>query len=156
MENYKRLVSYLPKGWGPDDFVLCGSACLAARGVRDVGDLDVLIRPELWEVVTHLHFNNAFPAGKKVLPFYEDPVYESAQLEGRRLLMTGEIDFFDTMPRITNLGNLDIFGAATIIGGYRVVSLRHCMAIKALVPQSRPKDVTDMLLLAELIAEEEG
>ena len=126
--NFKRLRGCLPASWSRDDYVITGSACLAVQGIRDVKDLDILIRPVLWPEVEQLGAH--FPKD--------------------------EIAFFDEVPRLAHLGADVIFEHADKVDGYNIISLRHCLAIKALVTKSRPKDVQDMLLIAKLIAATEG
>lgn len=122
MKNYKRLRDLIPDGWSRDDYVITGSACLAVRGVRDVNDLDLLVRMLLWDAT-------------------------------EELARTPQFDFFLNVPRLHYCD--EIFEQADCFDGYNIISLRHCLAIKALVPRSRPKDVRDILSLATLIAEEE-
>lgn len=43
--DFFRYLEVLPQ-WDPRTYLLCGSACLGACGVRDVGDLDVLLRED--------------------------------------------------------------------------------------------------------------
>ncbi len=154
--NYERLLGYIPDSWDPKLYVLSGSACLAERGVRDVGDLDVLIDESLWPEVQQLHTAGHFPPGPDKST--KNPQHESNFAEdgaGRRILFTGQIDFFVEMPRIFSLGPEAVFERAQTLRGRRVVCLRHCLAIKALIPTSRIKDVQDMVILADLIAKEE-
>lgn len=150
---YEELLSYLPKEWDADDYVLCGSACLAERGIRDVGDLDVQIKPKLWPEVLRLHEAGHFPEGpdKQVQP---GPDSDFGGRDGRALL-TSRIDFFVDIPRIFTLGADEVFAKSELRRGRRIISLRHCLAIKALVPESRRKDVNDMISLAFQISEEE-
>ncbi len=149
MDNFIKLKSFIPKNWDKGDFVITGSACLATRGVRDVNDLDILVRPHLMLEVVDLHAKGTFPKLKREL------LVEHIQEYPRAVLRTGHIDFFESMPRIAYLGVDEVFDRADSCDGYNIISLRHCLAIKALVPRSRSKDVIDMVLLAKLIEKEE-
>lgn len=157
MQNLTRLASYLPAHWSPNDFVLCGSAALAVRGVRDVADLDVLIDPKLWPEVRELHGRGYWPGTPRET---KDP--QSNDGPRRDLLLTGEIDFFDEMPRIAagvtrqaafeeaEFRQIPVLPAGRMV---RVCCLRHVLAVKALA--FRPKDHDDMVRCAELIYDEE-
>lgn len=153
---YEELLGYIPKEWNPDDYVICGSACLAERGIRDVGDLDIQVRPRLWAEAERLHQAGHFPPGLDSHPVGRVPGPES-DFGGRdgRVLFTGRIDFFVNVPRIFALGADEVFRRSELRRGRRIISLRHCLAIKALVPISRRKDVDDMVSLALQIFEEE-
>jgi hypothetical protein len=138
--------------WPRHDFVLVGSAALAARGIRDVNDLDVQICCSLWPEVERLHAAGYWPKGpdkaEKDGGLYEDG-------PNRRILLTGQIDFFDAMPRISSCTPFEVvFRESEWIGGFRIVSLRHCLAVKALA--NRKKDHEDMETLARLIRAEEA
>lgn len=157
MDNLIRLASYLPAEWNPNDFVLCGSASMTIRGLRDVNDLDVLIRPRLWGSVRELHRRGYWPGEARDT---KDP--QSNDGPRRDLLLTGEIDFFDEMPRIAaGVRREDVFThaefhqLAILPSGrtLRFACLRHVLAVKALA--FRSKDYDDMVVLAERIRLEE-
>lgn len=159
VKNYDTLRAYMSEIRDSSLFVLTGSAVLAARGVRDVNDLDVLIRPELWGTVRDLNAKGYWPTkpiespriGTKGvhIPDTDDPEYGI-----RDLLRTGWMDFGDSLPRIASCVTVDqVFKDASVIDGYQIMSLRHCLAIKALA--NRPKDGTDMQQLAYLITTSE-
>lgn len=83
-----------------------------------------------------------------------DEAYRDA---GRLFRSDSGIDIFDSLPRIANVADFDrAFACSDIFEGYRVLSLRHVLAIKALamVP-NREKDHADMTALAWLIKQEE-
>jgi hypothetical protein len=152
-----RLLDLIPREWPADRFVLCGSAALAVRGVRDVHDLDVMIHPSLWREARAL----AAEHGEKPTTerYATDP--DANPAAGRLVRLACGIDFWDTHPRIARVADFkrsidcsDLFE----IGGrfVHVLGLRHVLAIKALamVP-GREKDLDDMCLLSRLIREEE-
>lgn len=147
--NYDNLRAYIPESFKRTDFVLMGSAALAARGVRDVNDLDLLIRKRLWRPVKRLISEGHWPT-KEIEPhanpdFKDDPDYVS-----RELVRTGWMDFSDSLPRVAQVVTVaEVFEEADIFEGYRVINLRHCLAIKVLA--NRPKDTLDMVALAHLI-----
>lgn len=159
--NLYRLLAYIPKTWSSTDYVLCGSAALAFRGYRDVRDLDVLVRPsatigapptDMMEEVERLDREGHWPVA---------PELSEAKLENDgalyagsyRLRRTGEIDFFDGVPRLApGVTVHEVFAHSKLFEGRRVVSLRHCLAIKALAFRRRDDD--DMIALARFISHE--
>lgn len=148
MEKLRSLLALIPTEWPRDSFILCGSAALAFRGVRDVHDLDILIRPELWPGLSHLR------------GVEREEAYEQA---GRLLRLDSGVDVFDSHPRIGNVAGFDqTLRAADLFRTcdgmvYNVLSMRHTLAIKALaMVDGREKDLADMRSLAALIGVEEG
>ncbi len=160
MQNYDTLRAYMRVIDNKSPFMFMGSAALAVRGVRDVNDLDVLIRPKLWGVVDMFARKKYWPT-KAIPPIKHVPTIAETlapgdpEYVGRRLMRTGWMDFADSLPRIAAAVTVDdVFKAAGTFDGYQVISLRHCLAIKALA--NRPKDGPDMKALAELIMREES
>ncbi len=148
------LLALIPSDWPRDEFVLCGSAALAVRGIRDVHDLDVMIDPALWDE-THALVREH---GEKE---HFERYAVGSTTEPRLVRLGCEIDIWDEHPRIANVADFartlvcaDLFeiqGRAV-----NVLSLRHTLAIKALamVP-GRSKDLQDMMYLARAIDAEE-
>jgi hypothetical protein len=131
----RKLLSEIPSNWDREDFVICGSATLAFRGIRDVHDLDILVRPELLESMrgdlTH-----------------RDGSYASSYGDN------GLIDIFSKPPRLGSVTFDDVKNEADQFEGFYVQSARHTLAIKALVPILRDKDRPDMVELAKIIAQQ--
>lgn len=166
--RFDALIADLPSHWSAESFVLVGSAALAARGVRDVNDLDVLVlEPQLWLDIPRLgepvdiRPNNdpAYQPGVRAQQAGGEP--PRARVVHRRRTASGVIDFLDDLPRIAQCitPEMALEDSALICVGQdvrprRIVSLRHCLAIKALA--GRPKDVDDMMKLAVLIMAEEA
>lgn len=132
----KNLLEVLPH-WERHEFVLCGSAALAFRGVRDIGDLDVLVHPDL---------------GKKLDRQFLDRDQYPWSFSSR--LREQDIDVFWEVPRI-RATFAEVLAVADDFHGYRVMCLRQVLAIKALVPERRTKDMEDMVKLSKLIAAED-
>lgn len=126
------LIKKIPSNWSREDFILCGSAALAVRGIRDVRDLDILVRPELMAKI---------PV-KRDIDGYSEKLFD-------------DIDIFDKPLRLENFLTFeDIKKTAELFDGYYVQSARHTLAIKLLLPTPRPKDVPDIVALAHIIAAE--
>tara|TARA_R100000656_G_scaffold104176_1_gene75998 strand:- start:39910 stop:40605 length:696 start_codon:yes stop_codon:yes gene_type:complete len=157
---FEELVARIPAGWSEDDFVICGSAALAVRGVRDVHDLDILVRTE--EMVEDV--DDLLRKGE-LTPFVVDndadlSMYAESSIERRKLVLTQEMDVFDSMPRVTGLTFEHVHTQSDkfrMKDGrvFRIVSPRHCLAVKTLIPILRPKDLVDMERLARIIAAED-
>lgn len=153
--RYEKLRSYVAAVLQPKDFVLIGSATLAARGIRDVNDLDVLVRPSRWVLVKAKFAEGYWPAASSdaEVPEYDPDL--DADGKPREILRTGQHDFMMTPPRIVGaVTAADVFQDAQYFEGFQVGSPRHCLAIKALA--GRKKDHADMTSLAALIALEES
>lgn len=153
----QKYVDQLPKEWDRSKFVLCGSAAMAVRGIRDVHDLDVLVLPELMPAV-----KEAFPETKRRdedpglypnegdcaiivngIEHVEGTPREIPQGMPRVELWRAEgFDFFDALLRPVAT-NRQVFQEAGEWNGYLVMSLRHCLAVKAL--GYREKDKADIV-----------
>lgn len=164
--HLRSLVELLPKEWDKSKFVLCGSASLAVHGFRDVHDLDVLVLPELWPEVKakfpdtiprglvgtgHALTDDDYPNddndhalvvnGTEEHPIGGVPV-ERTTTRKIELWRVPDIDFFDGLIRpVAN--NKQVFKDAVMWEGYLVLSLRHCLAVKAL--GWRAKDKADIV-----------
>ena len=173
-----RYLDMLPKEWKRDQFILCGSAGLAFRGVRDIHDLDILILPELWGTVSSIQGEQIHSSEKSYDEESGDDVCDvgvskvlalqpPTKRYPRLMRLDSGIDIFDSMPKVANVCSFfrakecsDKFEDPRKLEGdsspFQVLSLRHILAIKALamVP-NRKKDLKDMRLLTQLIQIEE-
>lgn len=157
------LLALIPDSWPRDQFVLCGSAGLAFRGLRDVNDLDILILPALWETLSSIPGE---PKEKsEVEEAYTEPDDGSvAKARSKLVRLSTDLDIFDALPCISNVTSFsraqecaDKFPSPIKdYDEFQVLCLRHILAVKALamVPK-REKDFKDMMLLTEAIAREE-
>jgi len=146
------LMGYIPRNWSTTQFILCGSAPLALRGIRDVRDLDVLVTQELYDDAVKLNAEGYWPGGEVAVDVPEDKKY------GRVLLRAGSFDFFVELPRVAQCVSFEQIqdqSSLVVVGDrrMRVLSLRHCLAVKALA--ARASDHRDMMRLAVLIDAEE-
>lgn len=140
--------------------VLCGSAFLAWRGVRDVEDLDVLIPPPLHKLAPDGRCISD-PVLSRVISFTETrpPKKEQPRLgiydpQGRVLVQCEGYDFFDSQPRLSGFLTYDntLKNAMPMKHGgkmFWVMHPSHCIAVKAMV--LRPKDRIDIGNLLRLI-----
>lgn len=121
--NLDTLLRRLP--WSPWSVILCGSAPLAFRGVRDVGDLDVLLDEATWADLRIQDLRTEY---------------------GRRIYRIPGIDAFDRLPRLGYTFDQVIDRADHYyVDGtkWHVLPIRDMIAIKALAPAA-DKHVTDM------------
>lgn len=160
--KFHTLLELIPGGWPPYAYLLCGSASLAVRGIRDVHDLDLLVHESLWaeaqqaflpyrDVAKHAAYDQAAADAGTSEP--------SEPQQSRLICTTLGLDLFSEMPRVASCLDYETaWKAGTVYRhadrAHRVISLRHTLAIKALA--YRFKDFDDMKTLAELIAAEEN
>lgn len=152
-----------PLGWSTSDFVLCGSACLAVRGVRDVNDLDVFVRRQemihdVKSLGPHIPIEDHTPLYFHVTDGHNF-IQVGVEVEGRQT----HIDVFSKMPFLPvtfdqvwdGADSFSFKDAESCILDVRVMSLRHCLAVKALARRTTTasvrKDMRDMHLLVEQI-----
>lgn len=142
----KDLLGRLPAHWNPNDYIACGSAILAAMGVREVRDLDVLVRHEF--MVGDMK-EMALP-DPKALPY--DPGTEKLRRSNRMIFALDQkkVDVWTSLPRIGAAFDFDKALKASIqFGRWKVLGPRPVLAIKALA--NRAGDIDDMKELVRLI-----
>jgi hypothetical protein len=131
------LLTKIPKSWERDEFILMGSAALAFRGIRDVHDLDVLVTRSLYDTL-----NTKLLDVDRYGFTYADKLSEE------------DVDVFQEVPRL-NLSFVTALAESDTFDGYRVMNLRHVLAIKAMIPApGREKDYADMIAISRLISAE--
>lgn len=136
--------------------MLTGSACLAARGVRDVHDLDVLVGYELWSQVHELDLEPLdAPPPQPIIDDETGIAHLPDDYEPRVIRQFVGFDFFTELPRMAKTIDWGLaWKSAQLIDGFYVISPRHCLAVKALA--NRDKDLTDIGTLAAIIMHEES
>ena len=114
-----------------DDFVICGSGPLFARGwIDDPGDLDIVARGAAWEIVAELGMIEAAP-------------YSAARRVG---LFGGDLDFFDDwFPEIGTVD--DLLEDAEVMGGLRFVTLDVVAMTKKMMGRGRDRVHLEVLRL---------
>lgn len=109
----------------PDQYAVFGSGPLAIRGLRENEDIDVLVKPELWEELAKKH----------------KPLKEC-------LIVIGNIDILKHWkPWLTDVNKL--IDAADIIDGIRFVKLEHVLEWKK--KRGKEKDKKDIELIEEYL-----
>lgn len=142
------LLNRIPDTWEAQDFILCGSACLALAGIRDVGDLDVMVRPALFDEAVALGSGYwdaplDFPAKSKSnqslgerAAEYRAAIQQATGQDLGRLECFQHYDFFTTHPPETigitwelsrKHASLEDIGRRKV----QVLHPRHVLAIKA-------------------------
>ncbi|MEM4240067.1 MAG: hypothetical protein QXM31_01795 [Candidatus Woesearchaeota archaeon] len=126
MSNFRRLLEELKKLNLPSDkFAVFGSAPMAVRNIRDVDDLDVIVKQDLWDELCKKHKN-----------------------DGNKVIHIGKIDIFRQWePWFDDINPL--IDTADIIDGIRYVSLDYLVKWKKMM--NREKDRKDLLLVNDFL-----
>lgn len=122
MKNFEKMLAELDKLNLPKDkYALFGSSVIAIRGIRDSEDVDIVVKPELWQELT-----------KKYL------------VENDKLIKIGNIEIYKTwLPWFEDTGVL--IDDADIFKGHRVVKLEFWKKWKK--EYNREKDQKDLKLV---------
>ena len=130
MRQLSRLLDQVHElGLPADSFAVFGSGPMAAAGIRDVNDLDLIVTPELW---ADLERNK--------------PV--SALEGGGHVIQIGSIEIHNGWePPIDEMSTL--IDEAEVIGGVRFVRLEEVLKWKR--KRSRPKDEADIALIEKYL-----
>lgn len=131
--EFRKLMSELAAiGLPPDDFVVFGSGPMAARGLRDVSDLDVVARGEAWETAKKIGTLGQTQSG--------DTSYFFAD---------GKIEICDKWGPIQWDTDM-LIDTADIIDGVRFVKIETVMQDK--LKRGREKDLKDAELIGRYMA----
>ncbi|MCD6558103.1 MAG: hypothetical protein J7K31_03685 [Candidatus Aenigmarchaeota archaeon] len=109
-----------------DKFAIFGSGCLAIRNIRDNNDLDIIVKPELWE-----HLIKKYPRTKKS---------DFIQIDNIEI-------YKDLRPWVDDSCNL--IDSADIIRGFRFVKLKYIIQLKKAM--NRKKDKEDIKLIENFL-----
>lgn len=108
-------------------FAIFGSGPLAIRGIKESGDLDIIVKPELW---------NNLAKKYKIEKFKDDPK--------RQFIKIGKIEIFPSwLPWFKNINEL--IDSAEFIGGLPYVKLEYVIEWKK--GFNREKDKKDIELI---------
>lgn len=118
----------LPK----DHYAITSSGCMAVRGIREAGDIDVVLSDQLWNQLAPNHEIVETPIGKKMKP--------SDNVEG-----LGQFKSSPTSAEM--LENIDE------IDGHQYVNLKLVRDLKQLM--GREKDKRDILLIDTYLQNEQ-
>ncbi len=112
-----------------DEFAIIGSGTLAVRGLRDVNDLDIIVKDSLWNKL-----ENKYPVKKVGIS---------------NGISLGEIDLLqDAKPWFDDVDEL--IDSADIIEGIRYVNLKSILKLKRM--RGKEKDVRDIKLIEEYLS----
>lgn len=106
------------------DYAICASAVLAARGIRPNKDIDLLVRPEVFEALSKEH-----------------PITEKNGIRGIEI---GNLEIFCSWGNFIE-DPMQIIERAEIRDGYPLMNLEHFKAWKKWA--GREKDIEDLRLL---------
>lgn len=134
-QNFNRLLEELKTLQLPlGEFALCGSAPMAARGLRDVQDLDIIVSENLYQTLKQK---------------YSDAKYQST---------LGPLKINDLEISCTWLNNLDeakkIIAETEIINDWPFAPLKYVIAYKQML--NRQKDLDDLKLIEEYLLQEKS
>jgi hypothetical protein len=126
MDNFSKLLGELKKlNLHSDQFAIFGSGPLAVRNIRDVDDLDVIVKPALWKALCKKHEN-----------------------ENNKVIHIGKIDLFrQWIPWFDDI--IPVIDTADIIDGIRYVNLEYLLKWKKAM--NREKDQKDIMLINEFL-----
>lgn len=135
MPSMEELLETLDSIELPDgQYAIFGSGPMAVRGLREPGDLDVIVSSLLW-----LQLLSMFPS--EVLD------------DGGGKISVGAVDLFDSW----GPGDWSIEGLianAELIDGHRYVRLEEVLAWK--IERSKPKDLPDIKILEQYLLDHPG
>ncbi|HEX6605695.1 MAG TPA: hypothetical protein VF276_02160, partial [Chloroflexia bacterium] len=133
MDIWAALATLDALGLPRDSYAVFGSGPLGARGLRESGDLDIIVAPALWAELAQRY-----------------PIRHKA--EGAAVVI-GDIEVWDRWhPAAGPLA--DLIAGAEEIRGYRFVRLDKVLQWKA--AGNRPKDRADAELIRRYLAEHRG
>jgi hypothetical protein len=129
MDLFAALASLDAAGLPRADYAVFGSGPLAARGLRQAGDVDIIVRPALWAALAA-----SFPVTVK---------------GDGRVIALGAVEVWDSWaPDVGPISEL--ITTADVIRGYRFVRLERVLAWK--LAAGRPKDAADVALIRAYLA----
>ena len=130
MDIWAALATLDALGLSRDSYAVFGSGPMGVRGLRESGDLDIIVSPELWADLAQRY-----------------PIRHKA--EGSAVVI-GDIEVWDSWhPAAGPLA--DLIAGAEEIRGYRFVRLDKVLEWKA--ASARPKDRADAELIRRYLAE---
>ncbi len=118
-----------------NEFVVLGSGILAALGIREVGDIDLLVKPEFFEVLK----NNGWS-------------YEVIEIGGqpREMISKGNVQAFKDFWFDEKIFPVEEgFKRSVTIKGVKFISLQTLLEYKKTA--TREKDANDVLLIEEYL-----
>lgn len=122
----------------PDgQYVIVGSGIMAAKGIREAHDLDIVVTPELFEKCRN--------EGWEVRP------WTKPGMEGKEWLKKGNVDLhLEVSSGDVRSTAEDLLREAEIMNGIPFITLQQLIAFKR--AYGRPKDFEDIKLIEEYLA----
>ena len=136
-ENHKKFAALKAFNLPIGEYMITGSGALGIRNLREIGDIDIVVSPSLWEILAEKygitqengHKKIVFP-GDLIEAFGEDSFYADQ----------GSTD----IPKLA-----DRIALADIIDGLPFECLEHVLYYKR--KMGREKDLKDILLIESLM-----
>jgi len=110
------------------EYAIWGSGVLAIRGLRAARDIDIVVKPLLWQSLI-----------KKYPP--------AAGEYGGQVIHVGSIEIWNNLMELKNLPVNEVVNSAEMIEGYPFMSLHFTILWKKIL--NREKDLQDIALLEQ-------
>ncbi len=117
-----------------EDFVVLGSGILSALGIREVGDIDLLVKPELFQKLINQGW------------VYEEKEIWSQGRISREIISKDTVQAFKDFWFDSNIFPVEEgFNRSVVIEGFNFISLQTLLEYKK--TSTREKDVQDVVLI---------
>lgn len=121
----------------PNQYIVVGSGIMAAKGIRETNDLDIIVTPELFEQCKKEGWET-HPWTKKDIP-------------GKEWLKRGDVELYEQLSRKTGgITAKKLLENAEVIQGIPFINLETFMDFKK--EYGRPKDFEDIRLVKEYLS----
>ncbi len=120
----------------PDQYIIVGSGIMAAKGIREANDLDIIVTPEFFE--------KCKAEGWEILPWTKEGIL------GKEWLKKGEVELYMQLSlKSGGVSAKELLKNAEIINGVPFITLEEHMKCKA--EFGRPQDLADIEIIKNYI-----
>jgi hypothetical protein len=121
----------------PDQYIVVGSGIMAAKGIREAKDLDIIVTPELFEKCKAEDW--------ELLPWTKEGI------PGKEWLKKGPVELFVQLSlKAGGVPAKELLKNAEIINGIPFITLKQHMEFKA--EFGRPQDFADIEMIKKYLA----
>lgn len=121
----------------PDQYIVVGSGIMAAKGIREAQDLDIIVTPELFEKCKEERWE-VYPWTKEGIP-------------GKEWLKKGVVELYSQLSlKSGGVSAKELLNNAEIINGVPFITLEQHMEFKA--EFGRPQDLADIEVIKDYLA----